>query len=221
MSNNIWDVQKSRFRFDCSRCEFWPLSLWSGDDGFKRMRMMDTSDRSEAVIWPIKACLQPTYSLRHMPDQSNTEHACALLLNGPFGIVQLVLVFNCRRLTRDLSLYVYMYVPVRKEAKSICMWNWTTSAYSPYKQRALVLDHMLPFREKNGLLPLHVSHPNLWHLFFIRAFSPCSTSLFSRVDLFSVFSSPCFLISKSPLKSTSDPSVSPPSPLSVSGLWLC
>lgn len=107
-----------------------------------------------------------------MPDQSNTEHACALLLNGPFGIVQLVLVFNCRWLTGDLCLYVYMHTPVRKEAQSICTWNWTTSTYSPYKQRALVFDHMLPFREKNRLLPLHVSHPNLWHLFFIRVFSP-------------------------------------------------
>lgn len=42
----------------------------------QRDEMIDISDRREAMIWPIKACLQPTDSLRHMPDQSYSEHTC-------------------------------------------------------------------------------------------------------------------------------------------------
>ena len=165
----------------------------------QRAEMIDMSDRREAVIWPIKASLQPT------------DTAC-----GTSRISRTYMLRVCRCVT---SVFSAMCKCVRPLLKG---WAGFTLSSEFQLVRALLSDRTLTSQHiKTSLFFMHChSPPNLQHLFSIHPFSLCSTALFSRVDPSSVISSP-FFIPQSPLKSTLSSSVSPPSPLSELGLRFC
>lgn len=68
--------------------------------------MIDVSDRREAVIWAIKACLQPTDTACGACRISLTLNTLVPpLLNGPLDVTLLVIVLDSGCLTGDLGFY--------------------------------------------------------------------------------------------------------------------